>query len=548
MSQIEKNPSSSIDPKSGFCSKTKTFYSLRSLAQLPPLASPISVTDFIFSLLQSFPPSAATPALIDAVTGHRISYPEFIILTKSLSSYLHIVLGLRKGDTAFILSPNSVHIPIICFSLLSLGVIVSPGNPASSESEIQHQIHLSKPVVAFVTGHTAHKITNLNTIVIDSHWFESIRSHREPEPVKPRIYQSDPAAILYSSGTTGRVKGVILTHRNFTYVAAAGHAVRAPRQTPPVSFCVVPYFHVYGLSYFIRTLTVGETLVSMGRFDMKMMLKAIQDFRITHMALAPPVVVAMAKGNNGMVDGYDLSSLEVVGCGGAPLRESVVQQFRKKFPNVILGQAYGLTESTARVFGTLGSEEGQVMGATGKLMSNCEAKIVHPETGTHLPPGSPGEIWVRGPSIMKGYVNDEAATAATLDSEGWLRTGDLCYIDNEGFLFFVDRIKELIKYKGYQVAPAELEHLLHSHPDIAEAAVIPYPDAEAGQVPMAFVVRQSGSTIDESQIKDFIAKQVAPYKRIRRVIFIDSLPKNAGGKVLRKDLIRFALSGATSKL
>ncbi|KAF2286523.1 hypothetical protein GH714_017506 [Hevea brasiliensis] len=317
--------------------------------------------------------------------------------------------------------------------------------------------------------------------------------------------------------------------------------------TPAVCFCPMPYFHVYGLTYFARALAMGETVVSMGRFDMKTMLTAIQEFRITHMALAPPVVVLMTKGP-GLIDGYDLSSLEVVGCGGAPLRKSVVELFQQRFPNVILGQAYGLTESTARVFGTMGPKEGQVMGASGKLMSNCEAKIVDPETGISLPPGCAGELWLRGPSIMKGYVGDEEATAATLDSEGWLRTGDLCYIDSEGFLFFVDRIKELIKYKGYQVAPAELEHLLQSHSDIIETAVIPYPDEEAGHIPMAFVVRKIGSTIDESLIKDFIARQVAPYKRIRRVAFIDSLPKNVAGKVLRKELIKLALSSAASKL
>ncbi|KAK3223592.1 hypothetical protein Dsin_010617 [Dipteronia sinensis] len=177
-----------------------------------------------------------------------------------------------------------------------------------------------------------------------------------------------------------------------------------------------------------------------------------------------------------------------------------------------------------------------------------EAIIVDPETSIPQPPTKPGEIWLRGSFIMKGYVGDEEATAAILDREGWLRTGDLGYIDREGFLFYVDRIKELIKYKGYQVAPAELEHQLHSHPDIVDAAVVPYPDERVGQVPVAFVVRKHGSTIDESEIKEFIAKQVAPYKKIRRVIFISSIPRNSPGKVLRKDLIKLALSTAISKL
>ncbi|XP_065876601.1 4-coumarate--CoA ligase-like 9 [Euphorbia lathyris] len=543
---------STIDPKSGFCSQTKTFHSLRPQVPLPPLSASISVADYAFSLLQSFPPPPTTAALIDAVTGRRISFEEFIRRTKTLSSSLHHRLGLRKGDTAFILSPNSVDIPILCFSLFSLGVILSTGNPISSKQEIFHQIQLSKPVIAFSTADVASKIPNLKTIVLNSPEFESLVTSSTPigeelQGASNKVNQSDPAAILYSSGTTGRVKGVMLTHRNLTYMVAAGQAVRVERKSPAVSYCAVPFFHVYGLCYFLRALAMGETVVLMARFDMKIMLRAIEELRITHMALAPPVVVAMVKDPK-LIQGYDLSSLQVVGCGGAPLRKSIIQQFRQRFPDVILGQAYGLTESTARVFGTLSLSESQVIGATGKLMPNCQAKIVDPKTGLPLPPGSPGELWIRGPSIMKGYVDDEEATAAALNTEGWLRTGDLCYIDNEGYLFFMDRIKELIKYKGYQVAPAELEHLLHSHPDIVEAAVIPYPDEESGQVPVAFVVRQNGSAIDESQIKNFIAPQVAPYKRIRRVIFIDSLPRNAGGKLLRKELVKLSLSNATSKL
>ncbi|PWA36070.1 AMP-dependent synthetase/ligase, AMP-binding enzyme C-terminal domain protein [Artemisia annua] len=161
------------------------------------------------------------------------------------------------------------------------------------------------------------------------------------------------------------------------------------------------------------------------------------------------------------------------------------------------------------------------------------------------------EVWqddIAAILYSSGYVDDKEVIDTMVDSDGWFRTGDLCYFDNEGFLFVVDRLKELIKYKGYQVPPAELEHILNSHPDITEAAVIPYPDELAGQVPMGFVVRRKGSTIDEAQVKEFVAKQVAPYKKLRRVRFTDSIPKNAPGKVLRKELIKLALSGVNSKL
>ncbi|KAE8736299.1 4-coumarate--CoA ligase-like 5 [Hibiscus syriacus] len=177
-----------------------------------------------------------------------------------------------------------------------------------------------------------------------------------------------------------------------------------------------------------------------------------------------------------------------------------------------------------------------------------EAKVVDPETGDPLPPGQTGELLLRGPLVMKGYVGDEEASAETLDSEGWLRTGDLCYFDSEGLLYVVDRLKELIKYKAYQVPPAELEHLLLSHPGIADAAVIPWADEEAGEIPMAYVVRNNGSSITEAQVMDFIAKQVAPYKKIRRVAFINSIPKSAAGKILRRELINHSISVSSSKL
>ncbi|KAM0979355.1 hypothetical protein ACFX13_015503 [Malus domestica] len=177
-----------------------------------------------------------------------------------------------------------------------------------------------------------------------------------------------------------------------------------------------------------------------------------------------------------------------------------------------------------------------------------KTKIVDPETGEALPPGKRGELWLRGPTIMKGYVGDDKATAETLDEDGWLKSGDLCYFDDEGFLYIVDRLKELIKYKAYQVPPAELEHILQSHPDVVDAAVIPYPDEDAWQIPMAYVVRKPGSNITEGQVMDFVAKQVAPYKKIRRVAFINSIPKSPSGKILRRELVTHALSTGSSKL
>lgn len=320
--------------------------------------------------------------------------------------------------------------------------------------------------------------------------------------------------------------------------------VRAARQSPAVTLCAVPFFHVYGFVMCLREVALGGSVVVVavaagtGRSNFELILGAVEEFNVTHLAVAPPSVVAMVKSS--VAEKYELRSLEVVMCGGAPVASTVIERFKRRFANISLVQAYGLTETTAGVTRTFGAYESAVRGANGRLVSNCQARIVDPDTGHNLPPLKPGELWIRGPTVMKGYVGDKEATAAMVDSEGWLRTGDICFFDGNGLLFYVDRMKELIKYNAYQVAPAELEDLLLSHPAIVDAAVIPYPDDDAGQVPAAFVVRQPGSAINGSMIMDFVAQKVAPYKKIRRVFYTDSIPKNATGKVLRKELIKLA--------
>ncbi|XP_077227273.1 4-coumarate--CoA ligase-like 9 [Tasmannia lanceolata] len=538
----------SIDPNSGFCSKTKTFRSPRPSIALPPQNLPLSIASYAISLLPSPPPE--TNALIDATTGSRLSYPEFLHQVQTLASSLQTLTRLSKGDTAFILAPTSLKIPILYFSLLSLGVVVSPANPAGTPSEISRQIKLTRPVIAFATSSTARNLPPLTkpTILLDSLEFESMIIHCTTT-IKPHqnvINQSDPAAILYSSGTTGNVKGVVLTHRNFIALIGGYNASRPDIESPPVGLLTVPLFHIFGFFSILRNIAMGEATVLMERFDFGAMLRAVEKFRVTGMPVTPPLVVAMVKSEE--VGKYDLSSLMVVGCGGAPLGKEVAEQFGSKFPNIEIVQGYGLTESTGSATRTIGPEESQHYGSVGRLAENLEAKIVHPTTGEALSPGQQGELWLRGPIIMKGYIGDDDATASTLDSEGWMKTGDLCYFDHDGFLFIVDRLKELIKYKAYQVPPAELEQVLQSHPEIADAAVVPYPDEDAGQIPMAFVVRRPGSTLNESQVMDFVAKQVAPYKKIRRVAFINSIPKNPAGKILRRELVSHAISRSSSKL
>ncbi|KAK3183755.1 hypothetical protein Dsin_031041 [Dipteronia sinensis] len=537
-----------MDPHSGFNSLTKTFHSLRPPLNLPQEDAPLSVTEYAFSL-QANSPWPDSVALINPVTAQRISYSDFIRKTNHLAGYLQKVTKLSKNDVAFVLSPNSIQVPILYFSLLSLGVIVSPANPVSTESEISRLILLSKPVIAFATSSTARNLPELKhkAILIDSPEFESIMMTSKYEIIDHvTVRQSDLAAILYSSGTTGKVKGVKLTHRNFTAIVAITYSFRQQRDSQAVMLYTMPYFHIFGFYYCLRSVALSEAVVVMERFHMKKTLKAVEEFRVTYVVLTPPVLVTLSK--SGLMDGYDLSSLEGALCGAASLGKGSIAAFTTRFPKVELVQGYGLTES-ASISRTLGPEECKNWGSAGKISGGLEAKIVDPETGEALPPRRQGEFWIRGPTVMKGYIGDPGATSETLLKDGWMRTGDLCYIDEAGFLFVVDRLKELIKYKGYQVAPVELEQLLLSHPDIADAAVIPYPDEESGQVPMAFVVRQPQSNLNQAQIMDFVAKRVSPYKQIRRVAFINSIPKNPSGKILRKELRKVAVpTGFSSRL
>ncbi|KAK8617065.1 hypothetical protein V6N13_117033 [Hibiscus sabdariffa] len=543
-----------MDPKTGFCHQTRTYSSLWPPIPLPPINQPLSLAEYCLSVFHRTSADGATTFVVNATTGETLTYSKFVSRVRSLAYSLQQRYSLCKSDVAFVLSPPSIHIPVVYFALLSLGIVLSPANPLSSNSEIAHQIQLCKPVVAFATSETSRKIPSLKrgTILLDSPEFLSLltQSNMDNDVNKRvKVDQSDTAAILYSSGTTGRVKGVMMTHRNLIARMAVPHifntsqgGVGNGKPRGSVTFLTVPLFHVFGFFMLWATVLTANSLVLVERFDFEEMLRAVEKYKVTAMPVSPPLVLAFVK--SALTSKYDLNSLTLLGSGGAPLGKEVTERFNEKFPTTELLQGYGLTETVGGATSAIGAEEAAQYGSVGRLAANLEAKIVDPQTGEALPPGQRGELWLRGPIIMKGYVGDEKATAETLDSEGWLKTGDICYFDSQGFLYIVDRLKELIKYKAYQVPPAELEHLLVSHPEIADAAVIPYPDEEAGQIPMAYVVRITGSSITEAQVMDFIAKQVAPYKKIRRVAFINSIPKSPAGKILRKELVNLSVGSS----
>jgi acyl-CoA synthetase (AMP-forming)/AMP-acid ligase II len=348
----------------------------------------------------------------------------------------------------------------------------------------------------------------------------------------------------YSSGTTGKCKGVMLTHRNLVANIAQ---IRPVQDLHPddVVLAIMPFFHIYGMTVLLNAaLQVRARLVIMSGFDLEQFLGNIANHKCTVAYIAPPVAVALAK--HPLVDSYDLSSLRAILSAAAPLDEDLGHAVSDRLGCRVL-QGYGMTELSpashltpldggARLIGSVAP-----VGAVGWTVSNAVSKLIDATTGNEIDIPSEGlsetgELWFKGPNVMAGYLGNEEATRETID-DGWLRTGDLARVDATGCVYIVDRLKELIKYKGYQVPPAELEAVLLSHPDIADAAVIGVTDAESGEeVPKAFVVKQSGADLTDVDVMEFVAKQVAPYKKVRQVEFIDAIPKSASGKILRKDL------------
>ncbi|WVZ96918.1 hypothetical protein U9M48_042498 [Paspalum notatum var. saurae] len=537
-----------MDNRSGYSPATGTFRSLRPLVPLPPPDAALSFPAFASSLLPS--PLPAHPAFLDAATGESVSFPAFLAEARALAAALRSRAGLRRGDVAFVLAPARLDVPTLYFALLSFGAVVCPANPTLTAAEIARLVALSGASVAFAVSGTAAKLpAGLPTVLLDSDRFLSMLrdSGRGEGSEELAVLQSETAVIQFSSGTTGRIKAAALPHRSFIAMAAGSHALFGrPARGRERTLLTAPMFHSLGFYFTLRGVALGQTTVvitdAVARAGAKGVLEAADRWAVTEMTASPPVVMVMAKDTK-----CRLGMLERVICGGAPLAVSTAEMFRRRFPDVDLCMAYGSTEAGG-ISMMIGREECTRVGSAGRVSENIEVKIIDHITGKPLSVGQKGELLVKGPAVMTGYVGDDEANVTTFDSKGWLKTGDLCYIDQDGFLFVVDRLKELIKYKGYQVPPAELELVLHSLPEIVDAAVMPYPHEEAGQIPIALVVRQPGSKVTEAQVMDYVAKRVAPYKKIRKVLFVDSIPKSPAGKILRRQLANYVQRGAVSRM
>jgi acyl-CoA synthetase (AMP-forming)/AMP-acid ligase II len=519
----------------------------------PEVAIPeVPITPFVFQNAKS---RGDKPALIDGPTGRAITYSE---LSESIARVAASLArrGFKKGEVFGILSPNVPEYAIVFHAVACLGGINSPVNPLYTEHEIAHQLTdagarflvtvpqcLEKAVNAareanieelFVFENAAGETRNAggfdeaNSATPFSSLLESDGDFPEVL-INPR---EDLVALPYSSGTTGFPKGVMLTHYNLVANMCQMEGLQISTENDTL-MCVLPLFHIYGLVVVLNMgLYQGATIVTVPRFELEPFLQTIQDYGVTLAHLVPPIVLTLSK--NPVVDNYDLSKLKTLFSGAAPLDEHLTRACMQRL-HCEVRQGYGMTE-TSPVTHSSPADPAQVkFGSVGVPAPNTECKIIDLETGESLGPNKKGEVCVRGPQIMKGYLNRPEATAATIDAENWLHTGDIGYADDGGHFYIVDRAKELIKYKGFQVPPAELEALLLTHSCVADAAVVPCPDDEAGEVPKAFVVLKGDASAEE--LMNFVAERVAPHKRIRKLEFIDKIPKSPSGKILRRLLV-----------
>ncbi len=507
-------------------------------SMLPDVVIPdgVSITDFALRRADAM---ADQPAIIDGPSGRTVTFAELKSGIQLLAGGL-AARGFGPGSTLALMAPNIPEYAFFFHAVAYAGGTVTTINPTYTAGEIRHQLQDSNATMLVTismfldTARDAIEgtaVTELSTIdPVDGvpSMFDLLTS--EPLTEQVPISGDDVVVLPYSSGTTGRSKGVMLTHNNLTAnIAQTEHALLV--EEGDIALAVLPFFHIYGMQVLMNGLLAnGVTIVTMPRFDLPQALSLIQDRKISWVFAVPPIVLALAK--HPIVDDYDTSSIKIIFSGAAPLSAELGEECAERLECAVV-QGYGMTELSPVSHASKGHENRP--GSSGVTISNTECRIVDLE-GNDLGIDEDGELWIRGPQVMKGYLNNQEATDETIDADGWLHTGDVAHFDAEGFIYVVDRIKELIKYKGFQVPPAELEGLLLTHPAVVDAAVIGIADDEAGELPKAFVTLAPGAEATGEEIQAFIAGQVASYKQIRLIEFIDEVPKSASGKILRREL------------
>ncbi|MCH8844266.1 MAG: 4-coumarate--CoA ligase family protein [SAR324 cluster bacterium] len=502
----------------------------------------IPFTDYVMRRAGEF---ADKPAMIDGPSGRTLTYGELARDIKRVAAGL-AQRDFGKGDVFAIYSSNLPEYAVIFQAVATVGGINTTINPLYTAGELAKQLNdsgarflITVPPFLEKAREAAAK-SGIEEIFVFGEaqgatpFADLLAAGGDPPAVKidPR---EDLIALPYSSGTTGLPKGVMLTHHNLVANLCQVEGMQGFTGMDEHSsvLAVLPFFHIYGLVVIMcYGLANGSTIVTMPRFDMEEFLGTAQKYGITILPIVPPIVLGLVK--HPAVDKFDLSKVSLIFCGAAPLGESLAREAGERLSCPVV-QGYGMTEASPVTHLSAYADGQYSPGSIGKVIPNTEVKIVEIGTGKELGPNQEGELWIRGPQIMKGYLNRPQDTAEAIDADGWYHSGDVGLAREDGQFFIVDRVKELIKYKGMQVAPAELEAILLTHPAVMDAAVIPSPDEEAGEVPKAFVVLKGEATPEE--IMSFVAEQVAPHKRIRRLEFVGEIPKSPSGKILRRLLI-----------
>ncbi|EWG55385.1 hypothetical protein FVEG_13392 [Fusarium verticillioides 7600] len=537
--------------------------------QLEPLSGSPSIWQWIFEddellLGQS---TSADPALSqtrgfhDSDTGEFLSFHDVKFIAIIVSTILYQDYDVRPGQKIAIIGQNSIWYPVAMLAASRLGAVVTLLPPGSMEDDLVYFLGTSKTTLVFTDegainevtaackaiGLSARNILRLGGSKDETNSLQNLRQRGEllyPSSYatswEPKYNEASPCAFLsWSSGTTGKPKAVQISHANIISQLRQITALTPSNRRRRV-LGVLPFYHITGLVHLLHLpFVLEQQMVIMAKFDMRHMMETIVRFKCDELWLVPPLLIRLL--NDKSVQGYDLSFVKQFNTGAAPLADQVIAQLAKKFPTVAVRQAWGMTETTSCLTVTppdlsTWSNASKV----GKLVPGTEIRVVDPDTGEDVPPGSVGEIWAKGPQVTIGYLGRAEETAASYLADGFFKTGDLGSIDNEGFITIHDRIKEMIKVRGHAVAPAELEDLLHGHPKVKDAAIIGIPDDYSGETPRAFVVLAGGVLAGPEVVKElqeFIAARKAKYKRLSGgVEFMDQIPKSASGKILRRVL------------
>ena len=496
----------------------------------------ISITERLLEGLTGDPDRVV---LIDGPTGRSLTAAGLMDAIKRLAGGL-IEQGYGPGHCVALLAPNMPEFATVFHGVAYAGGTITTINPTYTAAEVHHQLINSKaelmitipaflPVANDAAAGTAVREIVVIGVADGVASLDSLMGKPLPSQV-PVDLARHVLVLPYSSGTTGLPKGVMLSHRNLVVNVDQGLSA-IDMQPGETTVAFLPFFHIYGMNVLMNMyLSHGAAMVTMPRFDLEALLTHIQTHRVRSLLVAPPVAIALAK--HPMVDKFDLSSLEFVVSAAAPLGPDMADALSQRL-GCVATQGYGMTEMSP--ISHMMPHRKAKPGSVGPTSPNTETRIVDPATGANQGQGQEGEVWVRGPQVMLGYLNNPEATAKTMDGD-WLKTGDLGMMDEDGFLFIKDRLKELIKVKGFQVAPAEVEAELLVLPGIADAAVIGVPDDEAGEVPMAFVVLAAGAVQDTVAIQAGLRKRLASYKVPPRIEFVEAIPKSASGKILRRVL------------